>query len=240
MNETEGNDTLIKGVLFDYGHTLVYWPKLSKVRVAAVLNVRNILKREGYVFQVHQIKNVMDKVFSESRNIEVSAQEEFKKILMRLGVYSGALEKKTVGAFWKPYVEMAQPRANAKEVLSLLKENGYKLGVVANIQSEGIHPVLEKFSLRKYFDAVVVSSEIGCGKPDSKIFLQALKTMGVHPPQTIMVGDNPTTDIIGAKKAGIVTVRLFRGPNRNQPDQIEPNFRIQNLDRLVSIIEALG
>lgn len=63
------------------------------------------------------------------------------------------------------------------------------------------HGILE------FFEATVLSSEIGFEKPHKKIFEIALKEIGVaNPKKAIHVGDCFYSDVIGARNAGLVPV----------------------------------
>jgi putative hydrolase of the HAD superfamily len=54
----------------------------------------------------------------------------------------------------------------------------------------------------EYFDAVVLSDDIGVNKPDKRIFDHALKKSNALADRTFIIGDNPDTDIAGAVNAG--------------------------------------
>jgi len=69
------------------------------------------------------------------------------------------------------------------------------------------------------------------GKPDAGFFQMALKDMGLDPSEVIMVGDDPYSDIAGARNAGIRAVQVrtgkFRplGPGETpDPDTIADNI----------------
>lgn len=49
------------------------------------------------------------------------------------------------------------------------------------------------------------------GKPESGIFLSALKRMSLNPEQVLMVGDRLETDILGAQRLGIKTAAVLSG-----------------------------
>ncbi|MCK4474563.1 HAD family hydrolase [Candidatus Bathyarchaeota archaeon] len=44
------------------------------------------------------------------------------------------------------------------------------------------------------FDVVVTSVDMGCEKPDEKIFLEALGALDVGPAEAVMVGDRISKD----------------------------------------------
>lgn len=49
------------------------------------------------------------------------------------------------------------------------------------------------------------------GKPEPRLFRMALARLGVSPPQAVMVGDRPDTDIAGAARLGIRTALVRTG-----------------------------
>jgi FMN phosphatase YigB (HAD superfamily) len=81
--------------------------------------------------------------------------------------------------------------------------------VVSNIGFD-IRPLLDAWQLHELCDAVVLSYEIGCVKPDSKIFLRACGQLGVEPERTLMVGD--TAADAGAVSAGCAALIVPAAP----------------------------
>lgn len=102
------------------------------------------------------------------------------------------------------------PYPYSEEVLRYLTEKGYKLGVIAN-QSLGTAERLKMWGLLRYIDVVAASAELGCAKPDIKIFNAALAMAGCSPQDAAMVGDRPDNDIFPAKKLGMTTVWVRQG-----------------------------
>lgn len=112
----------------------------------------------------------------------------------------------------------AEARRLDKEYLSrLVKEPGLVDGAVRLL--EGISPYfligllsngfldtqydkIYNTPLHKYVARTVISEETGINKPDRRIFDYALRETGAEASRTIMVGDNPATDIKGALDAG--------------------------------------
>ncbi|MPM48442.1 hypothetical protein SDC9_95167 [bioreactor metagenome] len=56
----------------------------------------------------------------------------------------------------------------------------------------------------------MVSGAAGWDKPSAEIFRLALQLAG-DPAQAVMLGDNPTDDIAGAKKAGLLAIAVHAG-----------------------------
>lgn len=51
--------------------------------------------------------------------------------------------------------------------------------------------------LAHHFSLVLISGEVGIGKPDPRLFRMALCAFGVAPEEAAMVGDNPQKDVRG-------------------------------------------
>lgn len=89
-----------------------------------------------------------------------------------------------------------------------------------------------------YFDAIIVSGAFGVGKPDVSIFEYALTKTGSQKSETLMVGDNLLTDILGANRAGIKAVWVNR-EQKAAHNSIFPDFEIRNLQELMPLLEKL-
>ena len=67
-----------------------------------------------------------------------------------------------------------------------------------------------KHGLERFFEHVIVSSEIGAEKPDAEIFRIAMQAATVDPGECIYIGDNYYDDAVGSTKAGIEPVIVNR------------------------------
>lgn len=100
---------------------------------------------------------------------------------------------------WTPYADTA-------DVLRDLHESGVPIGVVSNTGWDIRAPFVVR-RLDGYVDAWTLSCEAGAAKPDPQIFTIACERLGVEPPATLMVGDNPIADG-GAVAAGLTSYVL--------------------------------
>lgn len=73
--------------------------------------------------------------------------------------------------------------------------------------------VLSKLNIKTLFDSIVVSAEYGYDKPRRELFDIAKSLCPDE--EYIMVGDNVKADIIGGNDAGIRTVLVHNGYNKN-------------------------
>ncbi len=88
------------------------------------------------------------------------------------------------------------------ESLVALRASGVRVAVVSN--SEGkLEGFFEELGLLRGFDCVVDSALVGVEKPDPRIFQVALDLFGIPPSRVLHLGDNFTTDVGGARAAGL-------------------------------------
>lgn len=87
----------------------------------------------------------------------------------------------------------------------------YPLTIVSNGFKEVQYYKFEHSGLAKYFAHTIISEEVGINKPQPEIFHIALKINHVTADEAIMIGDSYTSDIAGAKAAGIDQLWLHEG-----------------------------
>jgi 2-haloacid dehalogenase len=100
------------------------------------------------------------------------------------------------------------------------------------------YPRIERTGLAPRADAIVVSEEIGCAKPDPAIFDHAFHLLG-QPPRsaTLVIGDNLTSDIQGGVDYGIDT--CWFAPGTTLPDDApRPTYTIQHLTELLPLVKS--
>lgn len=108
-------------------------------------------------------------------------------------------------------------------VLSQLKET-HSLALVTNGAACLQREKLAASGLSDYFEAVVVSADLGVAKPDASVFEHALSQLGTDGDRAVMVGDSISKDVDGALAAGLGAVWVNRSkcfPPPNRTDLVE-------------------
>ncbi|MCE6963904.1 pyrimidine 5'-nucleotidase [Leclercia pneumoniae] len=149
----------------------------------------------------------------------------------RLNVSPGVLND----AFLNAMAEICAPLPGAVSLLDSLKGKA-KLGIITNGFTALQQIRLERTGLRDYFDALVISEEVGVPKPDPRIFDYALELAG-NPDRTrvLMVGDTAESDIRGGMNAGLATCWL-NAHGRALPEGIEPTWTVTSLSELEQLL----
>lgn len=91
---------------------------------------------------------------------------------------------------------------DAERVVKYLSQK-YPLTIISNGFSEVQYYKFEHSGLKPYLTHILISEEVGSNKPQPGIFEEALIRNGVTKDEAIMIGDSYSSDIAGAKAAGI-------------------------------------
>jgi putative hydrolase of the HAD superfamily len=103
----------------------------------------------------------------------------------------------------RQYAEHIELIDGAIELLHFLQQKEIPLAVLTNGPTDMQRLAIQKVNLETYFKAILISGELGIRKPDSRIFQLACERLDVSPEYCLMVGDNLTADIEGAKSIGM-------------------------------------
>jgi putative hydrolase of the HAD superfamily len=80
--------------------------------------------------------------------------------------------------------------------------NKYKIALLSNASSEYLRNELAKYDVEKYFDEIIISSEVGLIKPSPEAFEYAVHKLAVEAEECVFVDDNPK-HVAAAGKLGI-------------------------------------
>jgi FMN phosphatase YigB (HAD superfamily) len=113
---------------------------------------------------------------------------------------------------------LADPRMTARiarrfvdDALGHLRDNlpalkhlarGARLGIVSNFYGN-LARVCEDAGIRPLFSVLVDSAQVGCAKPEPRIFFHALDALGLGPADATFVGDSLQRDMAGARAVGM-------------------------------------
>lgn len=215
----------IRGVAFDSGDTLVrpvggaWWPGVG---FAAAITAHY----PGLVWDEAQLAAAitagiafLDRVHSTPiQGVDQEREQlcEFYRIVLgRLGcdpsdedLVADLADRRVTGQVMEPFED-------THSGLARLRARGLVLGVVANAWPS-LEGQYRRLGLREFFDAFVISAQLGCCKPDPAIYLEACARLGLAPEDLLFV-DNVSDNVAAAQAlgfAGLVMARDWPGGAR--------------------------
>ncbi len=215
---TKASPGSIRAVTFDVGGTLIDpWPSVGHVYA-------EVAARHGIHAAPEELQARFIRAWLAKRDFGYSLAEWSDLVHQTFaGLIGGPV---TDGLFSDLYSFFATAKPwrifdDVRPCLEELKRRGVKLGVISN-WDERLRPLLRELDLEKYFDAVVVSGEVGAHKPDPRIFQKALGLLQVPADATLHVGDSALEDAVGARSAGLQSLLLARGQSLADLASLEP------------------
>ena len=140
-----------------------------------------------------------------------STESALLHICGRLGIEpSEDCVRASVGIRYEYVREALSPRPGVMETLSILRKSGYSVGLISNCGDE-VSRLWASTSLAPWFDARVLSFEVGLTKPDVRIYEITTQQLGVPTKHCLYVGDGSDGELSGASEAGMTAV-LIRAP----------------------------
>lgn len=130
-----------------------------------------------------------------------------------------------------------------QEVHDLLERlmSRFQLGLVSNYPcSRSINHSLAEHEMDRWFEAVVVSGDVGRVKPHPSLFENIVTQMKIDPQSTLFVGDNWLGDIQGAKRFGMkaawTTQYVPYESFDREPDHHDADVVIEHLSELADLL----
>ena len=122
----------------------------------------------------------------------------------------------------------------AEELVRYLDKK-YPLTVVTNGFVEVQYEKFDRSGLRDCFAHIVLSEEVGCQKPNPRIYEEALRMNGVSAEEAVMIGDSWNSDIQGAINAGIdqIWIRKSQDP---LPEGQSATYIVKSLAEVMEIL----
>ena len=189
-----------KGIIFDLDDTLIDRKKaFKKVFTKLYMENENINKDTS----LDQALNFFSTL---SPNNHIDIKKAFTKIKFKFKDFD-----KNYNSFYEFYyeniVDLIEPYDGIKEFLLCMKEKQINFGVVTN-GDDYQYKKIKNTGQDGLFNFVIASEIFGYSKPDIEIYEEALRQLKLTTKDienVLFIGDNPYTDILGAKNIGFKT-----------------------------------
>jgi putative hydrolase of the HAD superfamily len=207
-------DLAIRAVTFDVGGTLIHpWPSVGHIYA-------EVASQNGLQISPELLNRQFAKAWKCFAGFN-HTKEDWGR-LVDLTFQDLAQTPPSLTFFEQLYSRFMAPEVwhifpDVHPALKMLRSRGLKLAIISN-WDERLRPLLRSLELDRYFEAIVISCEMGVPKPSSAIFSRAAEALKLSPREILHVGDDPIADVEGAQVAGFKAVFLDRagvtGPGR--------------------------
>ncbi len=227
-----------KHIFFDLDHTLWDFETNSKQALLQIYNEQNLIDKGVPVFDnfYNRYVPINDRYWARYHNQIVSKEKlrlgRFYDTLKEFGISDEALAETMAQSYLDLSPKMTGLFADAVDVLKYLQSK-YTMHLITNGFAEVQWIKIENSGLKPFFEHIIVSEEVGTQKPSKEIFEIAMERAKTNAAESIMIGDNYNTDIVGARNAGMD--QIFFNPKKNR--KREPvTFEITTLIELKGIL----
>ncbi len=243
---SDGAFTDARAVLFDVLHTLVDDSGFPRAHLHA------LLESDGHTLDAHEFEQAYRSVTAREYDWEVAAKEHpFRTIrdrhqarLEALYDQLGLTGKRDVTAdadlLWEK-ITGSRIYPEVPDVLPALEQRGYRLALISNAdENDPVIQVLLGADLPVRFEAIVTSESAGAYKPSNRIFERALQELELEPDQVVLVGDSPTSDVLGGHRAGMAVIWVNRRGIDYPDGYPEPDAQVSDLHSLLDVLPGPG
>ena len=227
----------IAAIIFDFGGTLDNDGLDWFVRLYDLLDPRGMsLGREEFYRYTKQAAQQLDE-WADTRRLTMDQTVErlcrqLKKLITDdRGNGRGHWEPAQIAAeFMQPAQKFLERNRRLLEQL----HRRFRLGVISNNWGNTAG-WCEQFQLSEYLETVIDSTLVGAAKPDRIIFEAALTALDLSAGACAYVGDRFESDVFGAYQAGMRTVWITSGQDKECPDESMVGYRVEKLTDILDI-----
>jgi putative hydrolase of the HAD superfamily len=244
---------VIRLVTFDFWQTLFADTanSLEHAQVLRLRTVRDVLAAAGHRYGAGELaaadvraSAAFQAVWREERDMAPAEQ-----VRIFLGALDAALPdrlapatlERVAAAYQEPALRhRPAPVPGSREAVAALHGRGVALGVISNTgRTPGwvLRRLLEDAGLLPLLDVLSFSDEAGVRKPAAAIFHRTLERAGAAAGTAVHVGDDPVTDVAGARAVGMRAIHYAPEPATPSADA---DAVLRRFGDLPALVDRLG
>lgn len=217
-------------LLFDIDDTL--FPS-TRFRHMAMSEALDNMIRAGINLEKEKLWDLLIKIIEEKGS---NYPKHFDELISRLKVEKR--KEMFIAYAVKGYHDMKhtlKPFPGVETTLIKLKEMGHSLYVASKGIKVKQWDKLIRMNLHWFFEDIFVSEE-----KNEEFYRRILEELNIKKEEAVMIGDNPRTDILPAKKVGIKTVRVkIEGKHIFEMPEVKGDWEITSFPQLLNVLRNL-
>lgn len=235
-----------QAILFDLDSTIITWElSYEEVWDSACRRFENELGDLTPEAVYKAIRSTSDWYWSDSERhrlgrlvLNSTRREIVKTAFQKLGRDNPDLAIKISDIYTELREQEETVTPEALATLEYLKKRGFRLALVTNGGADIQRRKIDKFNLTPYFDHIQIEGEFGMGKPEERVFLNALEKLEIKPADAWMVGDDLKYDIAPCRNLGMYTlwVNFKYGDIHTTPDAVQPDIIIKDISAIPGLL----
>jgi len=225
---------MIKAVIFDLDNTLLDFKKMKEQGVRASIGAMieagldyNEKKAYDDIFEIYHEKGWEYRLVFDDFLENTIGKIDNKFLAAGIVAYRRAKEATL----------LVYP--NVRRTLIYLIKHGIKIAVVSDAPSREAWMRIYYLNLHHVFDVVVTHDDSKVHKPSPIPFKMALNKLNVNPDETLMIGDWPERDVVGAKQVGMKSIFARYGDTAEIKDS-GADWEVDDIYEIVNIIKELN
>lgn len=237
----------MRAVLFDFGGTLFNYEAVAPGERECVID---IARWAGAALEPREIlrayRGALKRVFYEYLPRPYYLHRDlFQDVLQAMARDLGlTLNEEHFARYrraqWRHRERNFALREGVFETLAALRDRGYHLGIVSNIDEDHLEHIVRLSKLEPYFDSILSSECAQSCKPDLRIFSEAVRRAGCAPGEAFFVGDSLQQDIPGANAMGMHSVLIWDRTDSDPPSkEAVPRSVIRKIPELLDLIQRV-
>lgn len=184
----------IDAVVFDLGGVLIDWDP-------------RYLYRSLFDGDEAAVEQFLAEVTTPAWNAEQDAGRTWREAIEAL-IAQHPDRRDLILAYDERWAEMlGGPIDGTVDVLTDLRRVGIRLAALSNWSAEKFPIARERYPFLGWFEAIVISGEVGLAKPDPRIFRHLLEVTGFDAGSTVYVDDVPA-NVAAAGELGMTGLRF--------------------------------
>ncbi|MBN2558921.1 MAG: YjjG family noncanonical pyrimidine nucleotidase [Clostridia bacterium] len=223
-------------LIFDADHTLFDFDRAEREALYKSLGRFGLPVNDEILSEYKKINDLLWKKFEKNEiRQNLIKEERFRLLFKSVGINGD--HRTAATEYISSLADGSYLLEGAGELIKDLS-GGYRLAMLTNGLSEVQHPRFEKSGISKYFEAFIVSGDVGASKPNPMIFNKVLEKTGyVDKQKILMIGDSLTSDMLGGINFGVSTC-WYNPASLPNKTKIRPDYQIEKLDDLRLVLEG--